>query len=173
VCRPTARYRIPDGADSGLATNRPARRPGRARPCQGRARRAEVPAETWIDDVRDGVTPREADPADVAAARETVRLAILAAFQHLPPRQRAALLLCEVLRWPAEEAAALLGTSVASVTSALQRARATLAAKDVGPGDPGPSLHPSDRELMVRCGSAFERDDMHELASLIRQDATR
>jgi len=133
----------------------------------------DVQAEVWIEAAPDGVAPGEGDPAEIAARRETVRLAFLAAFQHLSPRQRAALLLCEVLRWRASEAAELLGTSVASVRSALQRARAALAAMDVGPGDPGPSLKPSDRELMARYGVALERDEMEELVSLIREDATR
>ena len=90
-----------------------------------------LPEATWIQPIPDGMFLSEGDPAEVAEARETVRLALVAAMQHLAPRQRAVLILCEVLRWKATEAAALLETSVASINSALQRARATLAAGDV------------------------------------------
>jgi RNA polymerase sigma-70 factor (ECF subfamily) len=96
----------------------------------------------------------------------------VAALQHLPPRQRAALILCEVLRWKASEVAELLETSVASVNSALQRARATLEASDVGT-DPAPQLDEADRELLSRYVKAFEAYDIEALTSLIQEDATQ
>ena len=123
-----------------------------------------LPEVTWIEPLPD-------DPADVAESRETIRLAFVAALQHLPPRQRAVLILCEVLRWKAAEVAELLETSVASVNSALQRARATLEASDIDPSEP--ALDEPDRELLARYVEAFERYDMEALTSLIHEDATQ
>ena len=122
----------------------------------------------------DGRVVPDGDPAEVAVARETIRLAFVAALQHLPPRQRAVLILCEVLRWKATEVAELLDTSVASVNSALQRARATLDAtrrrRDRPVADAG---RRAERELLARYVEAFERYDMDALTSLIHEDATQ
>ncbi len=132
-----------------------------------------LPEATWIQPIPDALVAPEGDPADVAAGRETIRLAFVAALQHLPPRQRAVLILCEVLRWKATEVAELLETSVASVNSALQRARATLEASKVSASDPAPVLEDADRELLTRYVSAFERYDMDALTALIQEDATQ
>ena len=132
-----------------------------------------LPEATWIQPVPDGLVVPDGDPADVAVARETIRLAFVAALQHLPPRQRAVLILCEVLRWQATEVAELLDTSVASVNSALQRARATLAAGNVSTGDPSPPLDAEDQALLARYVEAFERYDMEALTAVIQEDATQ
>jgi len=130
-----------------------------------------LPETTWIQPIPDGVLVPEGDPADVAVARETIRLAFVAALQHLPPRQRAALILCEVLHWKASEVAELLDTSVASVNSALQRARATLAASNASATEA--PLEEADRELLARYVEAFERYDIEALVSLIQEDASQ
>jgi RNA polymerase sigma-70 factor (ECF subfamily) len=133
-----------------------------------------LPEVTWIQPAPDElVVSEEADPSEVTAARETVRLAFIAALQHLPPRQRAVLILCEVLRWQAAEVAELLETSVASVNSALQRARATLKANNVSASDAPPSFDEADEELLARYVAAFEAYDMDALTSLIKEDATQ
>jgi RNA polymerase sigma-70 factor (ECF subfamily) len=132
-----------------------------------------LPEATWIEPIPDGRIVREGDPGEVAVARETIRLAFVAALQHLPPRQRAVLILCEVLRWKASEVAELLETSVPSVNSALQRARATLDVANASAGDPAPELDESDRELLARYVSAFEAYDIEALTSLIHEDATQ
>ena len=131
-----------------------------------------LPEATWIQPIPDALVA-EGDPAEVAVGRETIRLAFVAALQHLPPRQRAVLILCEVLRWKAAEVAELLETSVASVNSALQRARATLEASKVSASDPAPQLDEADRELLARYVAAFERYDMDALTALIHEDATQ
>jgi len=131
---------------------------------------ATQPEVTWITPIPDGLVVPEGDPADVAVARDTVRLAFVAALQHLPPRQRAVLILCEVLRWKASEVAELLDTSVASVNSALQRARASLEAADLTYAEPAEDL---DRELLDRYVQAFERYDIDALTALLREDATQ
>jgi RNA polymerase sigma-70 factor, ECF subfamily len=134
-----------------------------------------LPEVTWIEPIpEDGlVVAADGDPAEVAVSRETIRLAFVAALQHLPPRQRAVLILCEVLRWKATEVAELLNTSVASVNSALQRARATLEASDLSAADTSPSVDEADAELLARYVHAFEQYDMEALTSLIQEDATQ
>ena len=135
---------------------------------------ATLPEVTWIEPAPDAlVLHDDGDPADVAVARETIKLAFVAALQHLPPKQRAVLILCEVLRWQASEAAELLETSVASVNSALQRARATLEAIDVTAGEPVAPADEAQRELLARYVEAFEQYDMEALTSLIHEDATQ
>ncbi|HEY9373243.1 sigma-70 family RNA polymerase sigma factor [Streptomyces sp.] len=139
------------------------------------ARLNERPEITWLEPVPDGrVLPSVADPAETAVARESIRLAFVAALQHLPPKQRAVLILREVLAWKAAEVAELLGTSVASVNSALQRARATLA--EQGPGEGGSdTANPLDEEqqqLLERYVVAFEGYDMKALTALLHEDAT-
>ena len=131
-----------------------------------------LPEATWVTPIADHrAGPAGTDPAEIAEYRESVRLAFVTALQHLPPRQRAALILCEVLRWPAAEAAELLDTSTASVNSALQRARATLAALPAGP-HPGP-LEDADETLLRRYVDAFERYDIEALLRLLHDDAVQ
>src|SRR5439155_6838357 len=132
-----------------------------------------LPEVTWIEPMPDGRVVPEGDPAEVAVARETVRLAFVAALQHLPARQRAVLILCEVLRWKASEVAELLETSVASVNSALQRARATLEASRVSVETTAPLLDQADADLLDRYVKAFEGYDMRALTELIHEDATQ
>jgi RNA polymerase sigma-70 factor (ECF subfamily) len=132
-----------------------------------------LPEVTWIEPVPDGLVASDGDPAELAVAHETIRLAFVAALQHLPPRQRAVLILCEVLRWKASEVAELLETSVASVNSALQRARATLDESNLSATDTTPTLDEPERELLARYVEAFERYDMEALTSLVHEDATQ
>lgn len=133
-----------------------------------------LPEATWLLPAPDGrVLPAESDPAEQAVARESIRLAFVAALQHLPPRQRAVLILREVLRWEATEVAELLDTTVASVNSALQRARATIGAGDLASTDPARPLDDEQRALLARYVDAFERYDMESLTSLLHEDATQ
>ena len=132
-----------------------------------------LPETTWIEPIPDTLVASEGDPAEVAVARDTIRLAFVAALQHLPARQRAVLILCEVLRWKASEVAELLDTSVASVNSALQRARATLDAANISATGTARTIDEADRELLQRYVDAFQRYDMEALTSLIREDATQ
>jgi RNA polymerase sigma-70 factor (ECF subfamily) len=131
-----------------------------------------LPEVTWIQPIPDGrVVPVGGDPAAVTELRESIRLAFVATLQRLPPRQRAVLILREVLQWQAAEVAQLLDTTVASVNSALQRARATLA-RDVGDGEAPEPMDDEQRALLARYVDAFERYDMDSLTSLLREDAT-
>jgi RNA polymerase sigma-70 factor (ECF subfamily) len=123
------------------------------------------PETTWIEPMP--------DPAEALVSHETVRLAFVAALQRLPPRQRAALILCEVLHWQAAEVGELLGTSVASVNSALQRARATLAKEPIDALQAPTQLRGPERELLERYVTAFERYDIESLVTLIHADATQ
>jgi RNA polymerase sigma-70 factor, ECF subfamily len=132
-----------------------------------------LPEATWILPIPDGrIVPEGGDPAEVAESRETIRLAFIAALQQLPPKQRAVLILREVLRWKASEVAELLETSVASVNSALQRARATLEATDIDAVSPSEPMDDQQRALLGRYVDAFERYDLDSLTSLLHQDAT-
>ncbi len=127
---------------------------------------------TWLQPVPDAlVVPADGDPAELAVARETIKLAFVAALQHLPPRQRAVLILREVLQWSAAEAAALLDTSVASVNSALQRARATLGSHADALDTVRPEMDASEQELVDRYADAFTRYDMDALVALLHEDA--
>ena len=131
-----------------------------------------LPEHAWVQPVQDSrVLASDADPARMAEARETIRLAFIAALQHLPPRQRAVLILREVLRWRAAEVAELLGTSVASVNSSLQRARATLAKVHADRTGPAP-IDVEHQELLARYVEAFESYDIKSLVALLHEDAT-
>ncbi|HTZ86406.1 MAG TPA: sigma-70 family RNA polymerase sigma factor, partial [Solirubrobacteraceae bacterium] len=131
-----------------------------------------LPETTWIEPVPDTMVLGDGDPAAVAESRETIRLAFVAALQHLPPRQRAALILCEVLQWKASEVAELLQTSTPAINSALQRARATLAETETHDPAQG-ALSEQDDELLSRYVDAFQRYDIDALTSLIAEDATQ
>jgi len=129
------------------------------------------PAEDlWVTPIPDArVVPESGDPAEIAAVRDSVRLAFVTALQHLPPRQRASLILCDVLRMPAADSAAILESTVASVNSALQRARTALAAL---PEHQRPvEVEPENAELLARYVDAFQRYDVKALVTLLRADA--
>jgi RNA polymerase sigma-70 factor (ECF subfamily) len=133
-----------------------------------------LPESTWIEPIPDARwTPEGADPVELTQARESVRLAFVAALQHLPPRQRAVLILREVLGFRAAEVAELLDTTVASVNSALQRARATLDARDDIRGELADPADPAQRELLARYMDAFERYDIDALTALLHEDAVQ
>ncbi|MEU5220817.1 sigma-70 family RNA polymerase sigma factor [Streptomyces sp. NPDC020807] len=137
------------------------------------AQLVKQPEITWLEPMPDGrVLPSAGDPAETALSRESVRLAFMAALQHLPPKQRAVLILREVLAWKASEVAELLDTSVASVNSALQRARATLAEQAPAASDAADPLDEEQKALLERYVVAFEGYDMKALTALLHEDAT-
>jgi len=128
---------------------------------------------TWIQPMPDGeVLSATADPAELAVQKDSVRLAFIAALQHLPARQRAVLILREVLRWSAAEVADLLDTTVASVNSALQRARATLATVDPAADARSEPMDDAQKDLLANYVQAFTSYDIDALVQLLRQDAT-
>jgi RNA polymerase sigma-70 factor (ECF subfamily) len=127
---------------------------------------------TWIEPIPDGRAVPDGDPGDVTVAKESIRLAFIGALQHLPPKQRAVLILREVLRWRAEEVAQLLDTTVASVNSALQRARATLGEQGIDEDEVGAPRSDDESELAARYADAFERYDIDALTALLHEDAT-
>ncbi len=130
-------------------------------------------AETaWVQPVADArVLATDGDPAELAAARETIKLAFVAALQHLPAKQRAVLILREVLRWQASEVAELLDTTTVSVNSALQRARATLDDMDLDESGPA-AVEDEQKEMLARYVDCFERYDIDGLVALLHEDAT-
>lgn len=131
----------------------------------------ERPRTHWLEPVADSrALPTDADPFELTALRQSIRLAFVAALQHLPPRQRAVLLLSEVLGWSAAEVASGLEMTVAAVNSALQRARATLAARqaEVSPD----ALDEVEQSLLDRYVDAFQRYDVDSLVALLHEDAT-
>ncbi len=132
-----------------------------------------LPEHSWVQPVPDAwVVPDTGDPAELAEARETIRLAFVAALQLLPPRQRAVLILREVLRWHADEVAELLDTTVASVNSSLQRARSTLATQDLDAPQPT-RLESEQEDLLARYVDAFERYDVDSLVSILHEDVVQ
>jgi RNA polymerase sigma-70 factor (ECF subfamily) len=134
-----------------------------------------LPHGSWVSPISDErILPAAADPAQVAEVRESVRLAFIATLQHLPARQRAVVILCDVLRWRAGEAADLLGTSVTAVNSARQRARATLDGLGLDEHVPAPNTLDADqRDLLARYVDAFERYDVDALVGLLHADAVQ
>ncbi len=133
---------------------------------------ATRPGEAWMEPIPDArVLAEDGHPADVAAARESIRLAFVAALQVLPARQRAVLILCDVLRWHATAVAELLETTVASGNSALQRARATLAERSIDGATSSTAVDAGQQELLDRYVDAFERYDIASLVTLLHEDA--
>ncbi|NUS09069.1 MAG: sigma-70 family RNA polymerase sigma factor [Nonomuraea sp.] len=128
----------------------------------------EVP---WLEPVPDALAGAAGDPASIVTSRESIRLALIAALQHLPPRQRAVLILRDVLKWRAAEVAEAVGTSTAAVNSILQRARAQLSEVSPSPDDPVEPLSAEQRHQLDRYVAAFESYDVDELVTLFTKDA--
>ena len=132
-----------------------------------------LPEATWIEPIPDShITQAGGDPAATVEVRDSIRLAFVAALQHLAPKQRAVLILRDVLKWKASEVADLLGTTVAGVNSSLQRARATLQNAEVDAGGPREPLDERTEMLLALYVDAFERYDMDALTSVLHRDAT-
>lgn len=130
-----------------------------------------LPADTWVDPMPDSRLIAAQDPGEVVLARESVRLAFIAALQYLAPRQRAVLVLREVLAFSAEETAQILETTVPSVTSALQRARASLSTRRPDPFELGDPEGAEQQDLLRRYVTAFEAHDIAGLKAILRADA--
>jgi RNA polymerase sigma-70 factor (ECF subfamily) len=134
---------------------------------------ATRPDSAWVEPMPgDGPVPPDTDPAGRVVLQDSIRLAFISALQNLPPRQRAVLILREVLCWQAAEVADLLGTTVVSVNSALQRARTTMAASDQTEDRPSPQLAEENRDLLARYVDAFQRYDIDRLVALLHEDAS-
>ena len=149
------------------------RRASRRPPSKSIDSLGEVPwLQPYPDRLLDEIAPRETEPDAVAVARETIELAFLAAIQLLPPRQRAALILRDVVEWSAKETAALLDMSVPAVNSALQRARATMEANRPHgrTGSPPAAPTPAELDLLARSIDAHERADVTAMADMLRED---
>ena len=132
---------------------------------------ARLPADRFVEPMPDSRLLSAADPADLVVQRESVRLAFVAALQHLAPRQRATLILRDILRYSAAETAVLLDTSTVAVNSALQRARETLDRHRPSPADPYDPADPAQRDLLDRYVAAFEAHDVAALTAVLRDDA--
>ena len=132
-----------------------------------------LPEVTWIEPIPDRLVATDPDPSESAIAKESVRLAFVTALQRLPPRQRAVLVLCEVMSWKAAEVGELLEMSVASVNSALQRARATLKTAGASTVERAPEMDEAKRAMLARYVEAFEKYDVNLLTKVIREDASQ
>jgi RNA polymerase sigma-70 factor (ECF subfamily) len=166
-------YRIATNVCLDALTDRSSRaRPMELRdPCSIDDALTCLPGERWIEPIPDAhALPLDADPSELVVLRQSIRLAFVAALQHLPPRQRAALLLTEVLGWSAAEVASALDSSIAAVNSAVQRARGTLAVCD--PAGSRAPLSAAESALIDRYVDAFERYDVDALANMLREDAS-